>query len=229
MRSISMISFTEFLKEGVHDPSIFKAVFMAGGPGSGKSFIVGNTALKQMGFKLINSDIAFERELKKANLAPTPSNISSPRGQALRNKSKHTTGNIKELALTGRLGLVIDGTGRDYEHIRSQKVNLEHLGYETMMVFVNTNLETAQFRNNMRERSLDNKMVEKMWTDVQNNLGKFQQLFSHRLVIIDNNENSDVKAQTNRAYKYILNWSKQTPKNEIAQKWIKNQNHINKG
>ena len=34
-----MKSFTELL-EGVYDPNIFKAFFMAGGPGSGKSFAV---------------------------------------------------------------------------------------------------------------------------------------------------------------------------------------------
>ena len=34
-----MKSFTELL-EGVYDPNIFKAFFMAGGPGSGKSYAV---------------------------------------------------------------------------------------------------------------------------------------------------------------------------------------------
>jgi len=36
-----MKSFYSFLEEGVNDPAIFKAVFMAGGPGSGKSFVTG--------------------------------------------------------------------------------------------------------------------------------------------------------------------------------------------
>ena len=46
-----MHSFKEFkqeLNEGVNDPSIFKAVFLAGGPGSGKSFVVGKTALQAL-------------------------------------------------------------------------------------------------------------------------------------------------------------------------------------
>ena len=29
------------LLEGVYDPNIFKAFFMAGGPGSGKSYVAG--------------------------------------------------------------------------------------------------------------------------------------------------------------------------------------------
>jgi hypothetical protein len=39
-----MLSFNEHIaevEEGVNDPAIFKAIFLAGGPGSGKSFIVG--------------------------------------------------------------------------------------------------------------------------------------------------------------------------------------------
>ena len=29
----------QYLQEGVYDPGIFKAYFLAGGPGSGKSFV----------------------------------------------------------------------------------------------------------------------------------------------------------------------------------------------
>ena len=48
------------VEEGVNDPYIFKAVFLAGGPGSGKSFI-NNKLMKQFGgMRTINSDNAFE-------------------------------------------------------------------------------------------------------------------------------------------------------------------------
>ena len=33
-----MIKLFDILKEGVYDPGIFKAIFTAGGPGSGKSY-----------------------------------------------------------------------------------------------------------------------------------------------------------------------------------------------
>ena len=51
------------LREGIYDPNIFKAVFLAGGPGSGKSFVVGKT-LGGLGLTIINSDEPFERYLK---------------------------------------------------------------------------------------------------------------------------------------------------------------------
>ena len=37
-----MIGLFDILTEGVYDPGIFKAVFTAGGPGSGKSYVATN-------------------------------------------------------------------------------------------------------------------------------------------------------------------------------------------
>ena len=54
------------LQEGVYDPNIFKAIFLAGGPGSGKSYVVRKTT-GGSGLRIINSDDAFETLLKKAN------------------------------------------------------------------------------------------------------------------------------------------------------------------
>ena len=65
------------LEEGLYDPGIFHAVFMAGGPGSGKSFIVGKTSLISLGLRLINSDVIFEKSLAKAGMKTTPEDIFS--------------------------------------------------------------------------------------------------------------------------------------------------------
>ena len=50
------------LQEGVYDPNIFKAFFIAGGPGSGKSFVVRRTT-GGLGLRVVNSDDAFEHQL----------------------------------------------------------------------------------------------------------------------------------------------------------------------
>ena len=60
-------SFIQHLSEGLYDPGIFKAFFLAGGPGSGKTFVT--LVLCRSGLKVVNSDAAFERNLKKANLS----------------------------------------------------------------------------------------------------------------------------------------------------------------
>ena len=211
------------LMEGVNDPSIFKAVFLAGGPGSGKSFVVGKSALKALGFRLINSDDAFEKGLKKAGLTTNPDDIASAQGQAVRASAKALTGKIMARSLEGRMGIVIDGTGKDYKKIKNQVNLLRSLGYAVHMIFVNTDLDTALSRNNNRPRSLPDDMVTKMWKDVQNNIGKFQALFRNRMIIVDNSVGSNIEKATTDAYKKIKTWAAKAPENSIAVKWIKGQ------
>ena len=211
------------IMEGVNDPSIFKAVFLAGGPGSGKSFVIGKTALQALGFRLINSDDAFEKGLKKAGLTTSPDDIASAQGQAVRAKAKALTGRQMKLALDGRLGLVIDGTGKDYSKIKKQVDMLRTIGYAVHMIFVNTDLDTALERNRMRPRSIEDSLVTKMWKDVQKNIGKFQGLFRNRMIVIDNSKGSDIETSTLEAYKDIKRWAAKPPENAIAVRWIKGQ------
>ena len=67
----------DLFNEGVNDPGIFKAVFLAGGPGSGKSFVGGEVfaipsanSFSPAGLKVVNSDPEFEYFLKKQGIDP---------------------------------------------------------------------------------------------------------------------------------------------------------------
>jgi len=155
-----MKTFKTFLNEGVNDPAIFKAVFLAGGPGSGKSFIVGKTGLTSMGYRVSNSDDAFEAGLKKAGLEMSPENIFSVKGQELRGKATAITKTRQTMYIKGRLGLVIDGTGKNLEKMKTQAKDLKKIGYDVAMIFVNTDLETAMARNRARARKLPDDMVK---------------------------------------------------------------------
>ena len=211
------------MEEGVYDPAIFKAVFLAGGPGSGKSFTVGKTALPALGMKVVNSDDKFEAALKKANLEMTPEVIYSPIGQTIRKGAKELTAKQMKLFLDGRLGLVIDGTGKDYDKIKKQADKLKELGYEVAMIFVNTDVETALNRNRARARSLPDKQVSQMWGDVQKNIGKFQSYFKNNFTIIDNSEDADIEQGTLVGYKKMKQFVDAEPKTQIAKAWIKKQ------
>ena len=197
-----MKSFKTFLDEGVNDPAIFKAIFLAGGPGSGKSFIVGKTGLTSMGYKVVNSDDAFEAAMKKAGMEMSSDNIFSPKGQEIRGKAKKLTGKKEERFIKGRLGLVIDGTGKDPEKIKAQAKKLKEIGYDTAMIFVNTDLDTAIKRDAMRSRTIGEKEATKYWKLVQSNVGAFQQMFGKsKFLVVDNSEGKDYKAETLRAYR----------------------------
>ena len=174
------------LQEGVYDPNIFKAFFLAGGPGSGKSYVVRKTT-GGTGLKSVNSDEAFEHLLTKAGLSLKMPPEEFERKEVQRARAKELTKAKQKNYLEGRLGLIIDGTGKNADKILKQKASLEELGYDTYMIFVNTSLDVALQRNASRSRSLAEPVVVKSWKDVQANIGKFNNMFRQGFIVVDNN------------------------------------------
>lgn len=212
--------FKTFLNEGVNDPAIFKAIFLAGGPGSGKSFIVGKTGLTSMGYKVVNSDDAFEAAMKKVDMDMTPDNIFSPKGQELRGKAKKLTGKKEERYLKGRLGLVVDGTGKDPDKIAEQAKKVKAMGYDVAMIFVNTDLDTAISRDAKRARTLGAKGVTEYWKAVQRNIGKFQRMFGKpNFLVVDNSEGKDYEKETLTAFRDAKKFTDK-PLSKKAEKWV---------
>ena len=140
-----MIKFEQLFMEGVYDPNIFKAIFLAGGPGSGKSYVAGKT-IRGQGLKVVNSDDAFEALLKKSGLSLQMPDKEADLRDPIRDRAKRITAARQKNYLEGRLGLIIDGTARDYDRIAKQSNELKQLGYDTYMVFVNTSLNVAKQR-----------------------------------------------------------------------------------
>lgn len=205
------------LQEGVYDPNIFKAFFLAGGPGSGKSYVARRTT-GGMGLKVVNSDDAFESFLKKAGLSlKMPPEQEAPRA-VVRGRAKELTAKRKGNYLEGRLGLIIDGTGKEFDKIQRQARQLQELGYDTYMIFVNTSLDVALQRNAERPRSVPESIVIKSWKDVQSNLGKFNNFFGGGMIIVDNNDaGEDVFTQV---FKRIQKLVKRKVQNTRAKDWI---------
>ena len=209
------------IREGVYDPNIFKAFFVAGGPGSGKSFVVKRTT-GGLGMKIVNSDPAFEKMLKDAGYSTDISDLDPTIRDTIRGKAKAVTKKRRDSFVDGRLGLIIDGTGKDYDKITRQATELKQLGYDTYMIFVNTSLDVALARNRKRDRVLADSMVIQLWNQVQQNLGKFSQYFRRNLVIVDNNEEQEDDGQIfNSVFKQIKPLAKSKPTSKIAQLWIK--------
>jgi len=222
----------ETLYESVNDRNIFKAVFLAGGPGSGKGFILtgltGGGSISPFGAKVVNSDTFFEYLLNKNNL-PLVMNTSSdiyPQQMAMRSRAKSLASNQFFQIVNGCLPVFIDGTGSDVDKIKMTSENLRNLGYDTRMVFVNTALETALKRNQKRARKVPTEVVTQKWNEVQNNIGALQSYFGNQnMIIVDNNveytseseEYKDLVLQLFRQGKRLL----ESPlKNPIGRKLI---------
>ena len=217
------------LQEGVYDPNIFKAFFLAGGPGSGKSFVVRKTT-GGLGLRIVNSDVTFEKLIKDADIDLDFRNMSPEREKerdVIRAKAKAITQRQQSNLIAGRLGLVIDGTGKEYDNLSSQATGLRNLGYETYMIFVNTSLDTALDRNNKRRRKLPADIVKDSWNGVQKNIGKFQNYFgSKNFIIVDNNKaDEDV---FNKVFKVIRKLATKKVTNYIATSWIQQQLNMKK-
>jgi Fe-S oxidoreductase len=109
------------------------------------------------------------------------------------------------LHIDGMLPIIIDGTGKDFDKIKSQAEDLKSIGYDVYMIFVNTSLDVAKERNKKRERSVDEKIVEKMWFAVQNNIGKFQKYFgSENFEVVDNSNYFEKNSKEEQDFKMYL-------------------------
>ena len=231
-----MKTFQDFIKlyEGVEDPGIFKAFFTAGGPGSGKSHVAKasgaggrGSKMSPYGLKVIDSDPLFTKMLKDAGKETTAADIYSDEGQAIRDRAKQIVSRQQAGFIEGRLGLLIDGTGKDYSKIKKSSDSLRNLGYDTYMIFVNTSLDVALQRNEARARSLDVTDVKKMWNAVQKNMGKFQSYFGRdSFLLVDNNSaGEDVFT---KVFVEIGKLIDKKPTKRAATAWIKNQHIINR-
>ena len=236
----------DVITEGVNDPGILKAVFLAGGPGSGKGYISKGlfgipktTSVSAYGLKVINQDKELERMLKKygfgTDLDDMPDEVfrqlTDPDYEdysGLRGYAKDITKQQKLQYMNGRLGMIIDGTGHKYGSILKKKRELEEIGYDCYMVFVHTDLDIAQKRNMERPRKLSPELVETSWNDVQKNKISFQGLFgNNNFMMVDNSKTLGEKAAIKKfdmlMKKGINSFIKRPIKNYRGKKWIERQ------
>ena len=245
-----MIKLKDLIMEGARDPGIFKAIFLAGGPGSGKSYVAQHlfgipekVNVSKTGLKMVNQDAELELLLKKyfgttdidnmpdelfadltgADKAGNPVDYDT---SGMRKFAKSLSQERLRIYTEGRLGVIIDGTGHKVNSVQKKKKKLEDLGYDTYMVFVNTSLDVALKRNQERDRVVPEEIVKKSWTDVQNNMGAFQGLFGgSNFLIVSNNEHLS-KAQAHKRFKMLVSkgidqFLKKPIKSKAGKAWLR--------
>lgn len=236
----------EVVREGVYDPGILKAVFTAGGPGSGKSYtadiIFGvrddegdkifkkSSVLGATGLKYVNSDLLFEKGLREAGIDPSLLGVIAEEDPdlwdfiqdptdpgSIRSIAKQKLSKIRGYYEGGRLGMLIDGTGKNYTKIARDKQRLEELGYDTQMLFVDTKLPIAIERDADRDRTLGPEKVTKLWTQVQNNKERFKELFGETFSVINNDEFGPPPEEIVKKINKLASGSVENP---LGQAWI---------
>ena len=223
------------LEEGVHDKGIFKAVFLGGGPGSGKDYVLSNT-LDGHGMIEINSDKALEYLMDKENLDKKMPDNEEAQRNVIRKKAKDVAEIRHLMALQGRNGLIINGTGADPKEYMEIKKRLDKLGYDTSMIMVNTKDEVSKARNIERGqnggRTVPENIRKQKWEAVQAARAEFGKLFRNNYIEFDNSEDlrnasPDVvkakKEEMVQIHKEIEKFVNAPPKNEKAKHWIASQ------
>jgi len=233
--------FKQNLLEGVYDPGIFKAFFLAGGAGSGKSYsaekATGSAAGKfewgekkstlkpgktgPYGLKVVNSDEQLEFGLMKAKMHTDFTKYSDDETmekERIRKKGKKITKKREQLWINGRLGLIIDGTAKNPAKLSVTKQDLEAVGYSTYMIFVNTSLDVALQNNAGRKRRLTDETVRATWDEVQLVKDQLANLFPGRFVeIVNNRAGEDV---FRKSFVEIGKLIKRPPSSPLAKAWI---------
>jgi len=210
----------DLITEGVYDPGTFKAVFLMGGPGSGKSAVVKQLNLKTLGLKIVNSDVAFERGLKKAGLSLDLRTLDANVRDNIRGKAKETMKKGLDGYIQGRLGLIFDTTSAKASKILDYKKLLDGLGYEYKMVYVNTSLEFAKQRNAERARKLPDAVVVSDHEKVQKNVEMFRRVFGKDFIEIKNDDSFQaLQKKASSLYSNMMTWVSKFPSNKLATQW----------
>lgn len=207
----------------------YKALFYAGGPGSGKDYVAKETGYGH-GLTEINSDHAFEHLLGKEGLSKTMPPEEEPKRTSVREKAKGITKTRQNLHLNARNGIIINTTGHDHEKIKAMKGKLEGMGYDTKMVFVNTSDAVSKQRNIARGqgggRTVPEKTRSEYWKKAQKSIPHYKKMFGdEHFHHVDNSldlssaskeEKIAKKGEFTNVFKTIRKWARSKPFNPVG-------------
>jgi len=144
----------------------YKAIFVTGGPGSGKDVVIREGIAEQRAVEM-----NFSQVLNVLNAVHKRAfNSMDPKVEAVRSRGP----------------LIINGPADDYENITQIKEELENLGYKTMMIFVHTTDEVSKERNMNLKRMVSESVRHDKWIKCNKNMKHFNEQFD-TFHIFDNN------------------------------------------
>lgn len=160
------IKFEIFLKEQDTSKEIggsSKAIFITGGPGSGKDLYIRNL-------------------IEKYNLIEIPSSKFD-------GYFNGTSEPLVEEVIKKNLGVIVNSSGDSLKTLRDTKLFLEGNGYHSMMVFVHVDDNTSKIRNEGRKRMLSEDVRSEKWSSL-NAMRKWYQMMFKDYTEIDNSSNT---------------------------------------
>lgn len=187
---VDSLAESALMTEALDERYAFKALFMAGSPGAGKSD-VGSQMFSGLGLVFVNQDITLDFVLNRVGIKSR--DFADPKVQAeispYRQPAKAMMMKRQELLMNAYVGMVIDGTGRDVPTVTEVATVLRKRGYDVGMAFVNTSLEVAIARVQARDRTVPLTVISDSWHEVQRSLGEYQRYFgTANFLVVDNDK-----------------------------------------
>lgn len=212
-------TFKHFLIDSIQDKGIFKAIFIIGIPGAGKSY----TAEKLKGGvepRIVNTDKASEYLAGRKGMELTSETWKLFFSDDARRITKGALLNYAN----GMLPLFIDGTSNDASNILHRAGILESLGYDVGMVFIDTPLDTAMRRAELRAkkigRTVDPEFIENVHQSAEENRKYFQSKFGF-FITVKNDDNELTDEALNAAFKKTASFFTSKVENPVGQRYIK--------
>jgi len=195
---------------GLHEETShgkFKAIFVTGGPGSGKDIII--------------------REAIAESRAVELNFIQARDYLADKQKLSEKTNDFRRESLRNRGPLIINGPADDIEKLSYIKEELEDLGYNTMMIFVSTTDQASKERNSLLSRMMVESVRQDKWIKSQRNTKYFTEAFK-KFIRFDNTGSLSNKEQDiHEIYEFTTNFLNSSIIGETAEDWLEQRKHIN--
>ena len=168
------------------DSSVFgenKAIFVTGGPGSGKDVIIREI--------LSNVDITEVNHMQAYNYL------------ADKKRLFEKSNDFRRETIRTHQPFIINAPADDIERISYIKEELEEFGYNTLMIFVNTTDNVSKNRNEKLSRMMFESVRHAKWTNSQNNKTEYKEKFDN-FIQIDNNQTMEhIEEEIELTYKKI--------------------------
>ena len=193
-----MIKLLDLLLEVQGKP---KAIILAGAPGAGKGSILGGLGLS--GLKTFNLDDTIAALSKQdgftLNQKDTDSENRSKFMKAMAQATKKLKSEDIPQAIANRESFILDGTSASKNQTVKLVDQLEQAGYDVLMLYVYTDLETSLKRNQERfeksggeDRSLMPGAVVSTWNSVTKNFDTYKEMFGNNFISVANTGESEV-------------------------------------
>ena len=190
-----------------HYRGMFKAIFVTGGPGSGKDVVLREAIAEARAVEL-NSVQAMDYLNDKQKLSERTNDY---RREAIRNRSP----------------LIINGPADNQEKILAIKEELEELGYDTLMIFVDTTNEASRDRNEKLTKMVAESIRQDKWNQAQKSKESYNEVFENFIHFDNSASLEDIEETITDTYQTINMFIEDKDFNEISYSWLQNHNMLN--